>query len=149
MATEEFEVTVEIRCIELPAAPWPDRGTVLLGIQKNEEVVEIAPLSRNSLVFRPSLRVRKYTDGSPNFLGPFAQGPRPERFIYLVWLGGNPGGAMAMLGRVKVHLNHITWAQVAQAQKQSEPLKVTLPLTNAKGGPVCASVRTDWCRWEL
>src|SRR5581483_4018406 len=148
MAAEELEVTIEIRCVQMPAAPWPGKGQIHLGIQKDQGIVEAAPVSRKSIVFRPVLRVRRHTDGTPNFLGPFAHGPRAERFLYLVWGAGTLSAIHAMVGRIKLHLNHLTWAQVTQAQTRGEPLRVTLPLTNAKGGAVCASVRPGACQWE-
>ena len=144
MPSEELEVTIEIHCIQLPGTLWDGRGPVHLGIQKDNEIMEAAPADLESIVFRPVLRARKHSDGSANFLGPFAHGPRTERFIYLVW-----ATSVAMLGRVKVHLNHITWTQVEKAVARNKPIKVTIPLTNTKGKPVCASVRADASRWEL
>jgi Family of unknown function (DUF5990) len=144
MATEELEVTIEIHCIQLPGTQWGDRGPVYLGIQKGDELAEPGPANLERIVFRPALRVRRHADGSANFLGPFAHGPRPERFIYLIW-----ATAGAMLGRVKVHLNHITWTQVEKAIARKRPIKVTIPLTNAKGKPVFASVRANTAQWEF
>ena len=147
MNSEEVEVTIEIQCVQLPGTRWGDRGPLFLGIQQGEEVVETASAGLQRIVFRPVLRVREETNGSANFLGPFAKGPRTERFIYLVCaaLGDSPG----MLGRVKVHLNHLKWADVEQAVGRKKPIKVTIPLTSSKGTPVCASVRNDAAKWEL
>jgi hypothetical protein len=149
MASEEFEVTIEIHCTRLPGTQWDGRGPVHLGIQNGDEITEAAPADLERIVFRPTLRVRKHTDGSANFLGPFAHGPRAERFIYLNWVITKRGVPVAQLGRVKLHLNHITWAHVEKALARSKPVKVTIPLTNAKGKPVFASVRADACQWEL
>jgi hypothetical protein len=149
MAIEELEVTIEIHCVDLPGARWGDRGPVHLGIQQGDELVAAASADLERIVFRPALRVRRHTDGSANFLGPFAQGSRAERFIYLVWAAVETGTRVAMLGRVKIHLNHVKWAHVAAAVARRRPIKVTIPLTNAKGKPVFASVRSDASRWEF
>jgi hypothetical protein len=53
-----------------------------------------------------------------------------------------------MIGRIKLHLNHIEWAAVEMAASRNRPIRVTLSLTNAKGNPVMASVRPDVARWE-
>ncbi len=76
MAAEEHEITVEVICTRLPGAECDGHSGVHLGIQKDEEVIESAPASLKRIVFRPVLRVRRNADGSPNFLGPFAHGPK-------------------------------------------------------------------------
>jgi len=141
MATEEHEITVEIICTRLPG----QKG-VLLGIQRNEELFEPSPTDVKRIVFRPVLRARRNADGSPNFLGPFAHGPKNERFIYLVWATVSPA---ARFGRVKVHLNHIEWASLEKAVERNKPLKVTLELTQDDGKIVYASVRPGAAKWEL
>jgi hypothetical protein len=54
-----------------------------------------------------------------------------------------------MVGRVKLHLNHIEWASAEKAAGGKKAIRVTLDLTNAKGKPVMASVRPDVAKWEL
>lgn len=149
MANEEVEVTIEIHCVQLPDPRWGDRGPLYLGIQKGDDSVETVPVGLKPIVFRPVLRVRKNADGTANFLGPFAHGPRTERFIYLNWLAMEHGAPVQQHGRIKLHLNHITQAQVDRAVASGRPIKVTLPLTSKKGGPVFASIRAGACQWEL
>ena len=141
MATEEHEVTVEILCTRLPG----QKG-VLLGIQKDEEFFEPSPTDAKRIVFRPVLRARPNADGSPNFLGPFAHGPKNERFIYLVWATVSPA---ARFGRVKVHLNHLKWADIEKAVTRKKPIKVTLELTRDDGKLVYASLRPGAAKWTL
>jgi Family of unknown function (DUF5990) len=82
-------------------------------------------------------------------MGPFAQGPKAERFIYLNWATANGKALTAMVGRIKLHLNHSKWAAVEKAAERNKPIRVELALTNAKGNPVMASVRPDVAKWEL
>ena len=149
MVAEEHEITIEVICTRLPGAQWQGRSTLHLGIQKEESVLESAPANLERIVFRPTFRVRRLADDSANFLGPFAHGPRAERFIYLNWsiIAGNV--VTERPGRIKLHLNHITSTQVEKAVARRKPIKVTLALTNAKGNPVFASVRADAAKWEL
>jgi hypothetical protein len=149
MAAEEHEITIEVICTALPGSQWGERSGVHLGIQKDEQMVEPASAALKRIVFRPALRVRRNADGSANVLGPFAHGPRAERFIYLIWAVMKGGTCAERFGRVKVHLNHIGWTSVEKAVARKKPLKVTLALTNAKGGPVFASVRPGAAKWEL
>ncbi len=149
MEEQEHLIEIEIICTKLPGTQWGDRGSLHLGIQKDEALLEPAPANLERIVFRPQLRVRRHTDGSANFLGPFAHGPRAERFIYLIWANMEGNTPVGMLGRIKLHLKHIEWTQVEQAVARKKPIKVTIALTNAKGGPVFASVRADVARWQL
>ena len=148
MTTPERELTIEITCTDPPDAAWPEGGTLHLGIQKDDKVHEPTPLTEARLVFRPVLRVRRHADGSANFLGPFAHGPRTERFIYLNWMAVKDGTVCAMPGRIKLHLSQIPWNRVESAVNAGKPIRVTLALCNAKGKPVFASVR-EGLHWDL
>jgi hypothetical protein len=151
MAAEEIEVTLEIVCTHLPGEEWDGQRTLSLGIQRGNEMVEPASAGSKRVVFQPVLRARRNTDGSANFLGEFAHGPRTERFIYLIWAVIQGPASGRMVGRIKLHLNHIKWATVEKTVggKKPKPIRVTLDLTNAKGKPVMASVRPDAAKWEL
>jgi hypothetical protein len=149
MAAEEREITIEIICTDLPGRQWGGHGPVHLGIQKADALLDAAPADLKRIVFRPVLRVRLHADGSPNFLGPFAHGPRTGRFIYLIWAIVREDIPAPWLGRIKLLLNHIEWPHVEKAITRKKPIKVTVALTNAKGQPVFASVRADTAKWEL
>jgi len=55
---------------------------VHLGIQRGQEVIDVIPADRKQAAFDASFRVGRQRDGSPNFLGPYAQGPVGDRFVY-------------------------------------------------------------------
>jgi hypothetical protein len=149
MTAQEHEVTIEIICTKLPDPAWAGGGTLHLGIQDDNEVLELTPVNRKRLVFHPVFRVRRHADGSANFLGPFAHGPRSERFIYLNWIVLNDGTAIAAPGRIKLHLSHIPWSSIESVVDAGKPIKVTLALSNASGKPVFASIRANTAQWAL
>jgi len=149
MTAEEIEIVIEIVCTNLPGEQWEGNSTLCLGIQRDDEIIEADSAGSTRVVFRPVLRARRNPDGSANFLGAFAHGPRTERFIYLVWAIVHGKLPIRMVGRVKLHLNHIKWASVEKAGGGKKAIRVTLDLTNAKGKPVMASVRPDVAKWEL
>lgn len=97
------------------------------------------PAATGKTVFSPEFRLAD-AGGVPNFLGPFAPGPRQERFFYLSWGEGDTGSTFAMFRRLKVHLSHLTWRDIRAAEKRARSLKVILKMTDACGGPRCASV---------
>jgi hypothetical protein len=144
MTVEEQEVTIEITCTNPPVAAWAGAaGTLCLGIQKGNEVQELTPVNRKQLVFIPLLRVRRHTDGSANFLGPYAHGPRTGRFIYLNWVVVNDGVFSAAPGRIKVHLSQIPWSRVDTAVRSGKPIKLKFAISRSDGKLVFASVRVD------
>jgi hypothetical protein len=149
MTAEEIEIVIEIVCTNLPGEEWEGHSSLHLGIQRDDAIIEAASAGSTRVVFRPVLRARRNTDGSANFLGAFAHGPRTERFVYLVWAIVQGKLLVRMVGRVKLHLNHIKWASVEKAAGGKKDIRVTLALTNAKGKPVMASVRPDVVKWEL
>jgi len=145
-AMEETEITIEIECTGLPGA---ENGPLALGIQRDEAITELESADAKQIVFKPILRARRNPDGSANFLGPFAHGPKFERFIYLNWVTMKGKVPMAQIGRIKLHLNHLKWDVVVRMAEANKPLRVKLALTNAKGKPVMASVREDVAKWNL
>jgi len=143
------ELTIEVICRCLPGICFADYEPVYLGIQKGNEVIEAVPGNRERAIFRPTFRIAKQPDGSPNFLGPFAKGTPQERFFYLSWGVMHDGGQFEMFRRAKIHLNHLTWEQVSAAVSNDRPLKVVIDMTGKKGDPICASIKPDRAKWEV
>lgn len=149
MSASELELTIEVICTKLPGLEYEGRSPLHLGIQREKEIIEAAPADRDRIVFHPVLRVRKHTDGSPNFLGAFAQGPREERFMYLNWVIVKNKRPTEQIGRIKLHLNHLSYKDVELAVARKQPMKVTLQLTSEKSKAVFASVRADQAQWDV
>ncbi len=143
------ELTIEVVCIELPGIRFADYEPVYLGIQEGVEVIEAVPGDTKRAVFNPVFRIGKQVDGSPNFLGPFAQGPAQHRFFYLSWGVMREDLRFEMFRRAKIHLSHLRWEHIQKATSQGTPLEVTLKLTGTKGDPVCGSLRGASIEWKL
>ena len=104
--------------------------------------MEIVPATVGEATFKPEFRLADH-DGVPNFLGPFAQGPRNERFFYLSWGNETSGSNFQMFRRLKVHLSHLTWSHIRGAGRRGALLRVTIDMTDRCGGPLCASAWPD------
>jgi hypothetical protein len=50
--------------------------------------------------------------------------------------------------RLKIRLGHLTWSGIRRSIASGEPLIVRLRLTDAKGGPLCATPPSSRIRWE-
>jgi hypothetical protein len=141
---------------ELPGASFTDpctpgaarEASVFVGVQRGREVIEEVRADAREVRFELEFRVGEKKDGSPNFLGPFAQGPVDDRFFYLSWGVGERAGRTRMFRRLKVRLGHLTWAQIRRSTSRGEPLRVTLRLTDARGGPLCGSAKPPFVAWE-
>lgn len=135
----ERELTIEVLCERLPSQCLPHEP-IFLGIQKGREVVAVVPASQGRAVFHPKFRVTT-VDSQPNFLGPYAQGKREERFFYLSWGTKLSDGQFEMFRRLKVHLSHLSLARIRKAAKPGGSIRVTLDMTDACGGALCGSAR--------
>jgi len=81
-------------------------------------------------------------DGSPNFQGPFAQGPPAGRFIYIDvgTYAGQKGTPWSR--RMKIPLQGITWPLIRKTiSKPGYVLSARIPGTGRDGGPNCATVQ--------
>src|SRR4051812_25079944 len=137
------QLIIRLRCIELPGCEFEGRGKVRLGVQKGQEVIEDVLADAEAVAFTCVLRVeRNSATGKPNFLGPYAQGPPQERFIYLCW-GERKAGAWEGFRRAKIHLKAIDWSSVEQAIATGKPLEALIKMTDKKGEPLCASVAKE------
>ena len=147
---------VRVVCTDLPGTRFRDpqdparpvKDPVFLGIQRGREVIEQVPGDTKTATFTPEFRVERKKDGTPNFLGPFAQGTADDRFFYLCWGVKRPTGGFDMFRRLKVRLGHLSATRVARACRSGAPITVRLRLTDAKGGPLCATPRPPNIEWE-
>ena len=145
--------------------PSPPAGTVPLRIIIEHPLANVAlalqlgkaglepprATSPTHVVFDFSVRLgMPQADGTPNFLGPFTQGPAASRFVYIC-VGRRAGQAASTWdGRVKVPLSGITQAQVqALLAASGKRLAVRVPGRNSKGGPTLATVRLPADPWKL
>ncbi|MFE9298603.1 DUF5990 family protein [Streptomyces niveus] len=80
--------------------------------------------------------------GTPDFRGPYVQGRRGARFVYLTWGELPPGGGFAMFRRAKIFL-----ADVPGELLGAGTVEAALGLTDAAGMPLCAAVRPPAITW--
>ena len=79
--------------------------------------------------------------------GPWVQGRRGDRFLYLSW-GHDDGGGFVTVRRAKLMLGVLDPVDLVDAGDDAL-LVGRLPLVDARGEPVCAAVRPPAIRWTL
>lgn len=142
------EIRVELHCPRLPGARFQARNTVRVGIQAGREVADDIAADAEEAVFAARLRVTRLADGAFDFGGPSVFGTRGDRFLYLCW-GERTGGAWDGFRRAKIKLGHVPPNVCQSALDEGRSIVGRLELTDAKGGPKCASLRPDEVRWSV
>lgn len=129
---------IRIVATDGPGRTFESHRDVRVGIQVRKEVLDIHPGDSRRIVWE----VDATLDDAGVVRGPAIHGGRGERFLYLDWLDGAQG-----FRRAKLQLDAVPPGLLARATKTA--LVGTLSLTDAKGGPVCASVRPPAIAWTV
>jgi len=88
---EQLELKIKVICEDLPGTPLPDSPSgadvahrdIHLGIQRGDDIIDLARANQKRVVFEPAFRVLPLPEDKTNFLGPFAKGTPTQRFFYL------------------------------------------------------------------
>ena len=135
----KYEITLRI------IVHRPVSGITMQVQRGKNELLPPAVLPEGSLAFEFPIAVDLSGD-SPNFLGPYTQGPKTSRFIYV-----NSGRQAGQFGtdcsrRAKVPLMSISADLVRSAgEKSGSLLETEFEGTGADGLPTCATVKgIEW-----
>jgi hypothetical protein len=134
---------------DLPGRTFCEHEHVHLGVQCRKDPVDVTPGDARDATFEFDVDILPTPDGVWDFRGPYVQGGPGERFIYLTWGDLPPGGEFAMFRRAKLHLSCLDRDMLAAAAEPAHRLVVRLSLTDAKGGPRCASLRPPAVSWSV
>lgn len=133
----------------LPGSSWSGRNGIHVGVQKGTEVVGLVTGDAADAVFDIDLEVVADTDGVPDFRGPYVQGRRGERFVYLSWGEVDDQGTFAMFRRLKLHLAPLVEQSTPDRVLAAKRIQAVLELTDTRGRPLAASVRPPWVTWRI
>jgi hypothetical protein len=142
------EISIRIHAQNMPSAWCREHGVSHLGISRAKEVVDAVSTEESEAEFHLGVDAVRKPDGI-DFRGPYVFGRRGERFLYLNW--GRPsdaGWSGEGGGRVKLQLLAIDAALIESAL-DGGVLVADLDLSNAKGGPVYATVRAPQLTWRI
>lgn len=138
---------MEVRIVGEPLpAPVVDGHDVLVGMPRGRLIESPRPVAGSSMTFVAELDVVITPDGV-DYRGPFVQGRKGDRFLYLSW-GHDDGDGFVLDRRAKLMLGVLDPAEMAGARDDAV-LEGRLSLIDARGGPVCAAVRPPLIRWRL
>jgi hypothetical protein len=135
--------TLRIVGRELPGRDWSGHRNVHVGVQRRRDVVDQAPADAEGADFDITLDV-----ASDDYRGPFAQGRRGQRFVYLSWGEVDDEGCFTMFRRAKLRLDVLP-DDVASALRAGHTVEAALGLTGADGGPLCAAIPPHQISWRV
>jgi hypothetical protein len=142
------ELSVRIIGTNPPGTRCAGHERVHVGVQRRDEVVGIIPGNAELTAFELSVDVVRKAAGI-DFRGPYVHGRPGARFLYLSWGELDDGGGFHMFRRAKLDLTSLAPELVDQAAVGGAGVEGVLSLTDAHGGPVCASVKPPALRWRL
>ena len=138
---------VDVRIVGEPLPPPVVGGRrVLVGLQRGREVGAPRAVEGTSMTFDATLEV-VVTPSGVDLRGPWVQGRRGGRFLYLTW-GHDDGDGFVLARRAKLMLDVLDPVDLVDARDDAL-LVGRLPLVDAHGEPVCAAVRPPTIRWTL
>ena len=139
---------IRIEGINLPGRTFCEHQHVHVGVQCRSDPVDLVSGDAAEAVFEFDVDILPTDDGGWDFRGPYVHGKRGERFVYLTWGDHPPAGEFHMFRRAKLHLSCLDGPLVASAAEAGHHLVARLSLTDARGGPRCASLRPPAITWS-
>jgi uncharacterized protein DUF5990 len=133
----------------LPGSSWSGRHGIHVGVQEESQVIGLVDGDAGEAVFDVELDMVDTGEGELDFRGPYVNGKRGERFVYLVWGEVDGDGAFAMFKRLKLHLAPLVEQYTAPTVLAAKRVQAVLELTDTRGRPLAASVRPPWVTWRL
>jgi Family of unknown function (DUF5990) len=148
-------VDVRIVGVELPgrtcADPRPgglEYENVHVGVQRRRDVVDLVPGDASDAEW--NLTVDTATkDGALDLRGPFVQGKRGDRFLYLSWGTVDAADQFEMFRRAKLMFDAVPDELLRSAQAPGHRLVGTVNMTHDDGMPRCAAVRPPVIEWTV
>jgi len=127
-----------------PGGDFPGYRNIHVAVQRRsrrDELLDLHPGDADIAVWTFDCSVQ-----GVDVRGPYIQGPRGGRFIYLSWGTVDDAGRFTLFRRAKLILEDVP-ADVREAAVTSGLLVGSLGLTDAKGNPLCARVRPPQISW--
>jgi hypothetical protein len=128
-----------------PAHNFPGYENIHVAVQKRgkpNELLGLTPGDARSAEWTIDCNVQ-----GVDIKGPYIQGRPGDRFIYLSWGSVDDDGTFHMFRRAKLMLDAVPPAVIKRAQRSGQ-LIGRLNLTDGRGNPLCAAVRSPTIEWS-
>jgi hypothetical protein len=149
ISTTAAPITIRIVGHTLPGLDVGGVHNLHVGVQHKVAAVDLVPGDAGRAEFTIPVDVVPGKTSRFDFRGPFVQGKRSARFVYLTWGGVDVEGSFEMVGRLKIQLSALDDDMLVAAQKPGSILEGSLSLSDDNGKPVCGSLSPDRIRWTV
>jgi hypothetical protein len=129
---------------ELPGSTCGEYRDIHVGTQRASQPDQLVCADAAEAVFEIPVETLTASDGTADFRGPYVQGRRGARFVYLTWGELPPGGEFAMLRRAKIFLADLPEEALAGGSAEAG-----VGLTDGQGMPLCAAIRPPRITWRF
>jgi len=145
---------LRIEGVDLPgrrcgsAPDFPGYDNIHVGVQRKDKPRELLDVQSADAARASWTMECQAVQGETGLVlnGRYIQNRLGGRFVYLSWGQLDRGGQFQMFRRAKLMLDAVDPEVMAAAARAGE-LVGTLRLTDAKGHPICASVRPPLITW--
>ncbi|MEU3603442.1 DUF5990 family protein [Streptomyces sp. NPDC006798] len=138
-------LTLRITGEELPGTDLGGFRHIHVGAQRRRDPDQLVRAEAGTTaVFEIPVETVTGADGATDFRGPYVQGPRGARFVYLTWGELPPDGTFAMFRRAKIFLADLPVEAAAGGLAETR-----VGLTDEQGMPRCAGLRPPLISWSL
>jgi hypothetical protein len=129
--------------LHITSSNLPVATGLCVAVQKGrDEHVGVTDVSAGTVAFDVPVSF----DG--DWRGPFVQGPKRERFVYLVWGPRTESGLVGQVGRTKLMLDQAVAAAEEAVAKGRDGLVGELDLVDPKGKPRLARLKDESVTWR-
>jgi hypothetical protein len=124
-------------------------GSLLLGIQRRDDVEQIVPMAQGDVELVAELHLHQEGD-VVDVRGPYANGRKGDRFLYLCWGRGADATMFERFARIKLKFEDVPHELLAElADRADLELVATAQATGRKGQVASGTIRPPAVTWVL
>ncbi|MFJ9344157.1 DUF5990 family protein [Streptomyces sp. NPDC101733] len=135
-------LAVRVTGRDLPGRVFGELRHVHVAVQRGRDPEGPVPGDAAGVVWEFAVTVVAAPDGTLDHRGPHVQGRRGARFFHLTWGDRPPGGEFVMFRRAKLY-----FADLPAGAPERGTVEGNLALSDARGTPLCGSVRPPTITW--
>ena len=134
---------VQVLAVDFPGRSFECFDGIRVGFRVGDELNGVVCGDAGRASWETDVRVREVEDGC-DFTGPAVRGRRGDRALGLVWMTDTG----EVFRAAKLRLDRVPPEVVAAGLRAGAGLIATVRMTDARGGPICASVPPSHILWR-
>jgi hypothetical protein len=136
-----------IEAFELPGTSFGPHRDIRAGMGPDPLTQTWFAGDTGSATWRFEIQLKRSPNGAVDAAGPYVNGRRGERFLYINWIGTVPTGRVEGFRRAKLPLPDALFDALLAGP--AVELVGRIRLTDSKGGPACATIHAPNLEWSI